>query len=281
MLLDQLMELSERPSLFEKGTAQFWTDPHIARQMLAAHLDSNTDAASRKPETIASSVQWIHQMLCRNTAKDILDLGCGPGLYTTPLAKLGHRVTGIDFSESSINYAKQQARTLIPENPITYYNDDYLSYDIPGSFDLILMIYCDFSVLDKNDRSVILSKTSKLLKPGGIFLFDVFTPLKYSNHLDSTTWHTSDGGFWRPGPHLCLETSSWFPRDNVHLQSVVVLDETLRPDVYHIWDQTYTPAQLTPLLSENDFGEIEWYGDITGQPYSDKSETIGIVARRK
>ena len=40
----------------------------------------------------------------------VLDVGCGPGLYTTRLAASGARVTGIDFSERSIACAREQSR---------------------------------------------------------------------------------------------------------------------------------------------------------------------------
>jgi hypothetical protein len=44
-----LQQYLKRPALYERTTEKFWTDPHIAKQMLAAHIDPNTDAASRRP----------------------------------------------------------------------------------------------------------------------------------------------------------------------------------------------------------------------------------------
>ncbi|HOJ15222.1 MAG TPA: class I SAM-dependent methyltransferase, partial [Deltaproteobacteria bacterium] len=37
----------------------------------------------------------------------ILDLGCGPGLYTKRLSDAGYDVTGMDYSRRSIAYAKE------------------------------------------------------------------------------------------------------------------------------------------------------------------------------
>ncbi|MBK8417538.1 MAG: class I SAM-dependent methyltransferase [Anaerolineales bacterium] len=39
----------------------------------------------------------------------ILDLGCGPGLYTSRLARAGFQITGMDYSYSSIEYATKYA----------------------------------------------------------------------------------------------------------------------------------------------------------------------------
>ena len=62
-------------------------------QMLAFHLNGAIDVSSRKAEFIGGSVEWIASEF--NIGKDtkIADFGCGPGLYATPLAKLGAKVT--------------------------------------------------------------------------------------------------------------------------------------------------------------------------------------------
>ena len=49
--LKRIMELSEKPRIYTPGDSVLWTDPHIAGQMLKAHLDPGNDSASYKPET--------------------------------------------------------------------------------------------------------------------------------------------------------------------------------------------------------------------------------------
>lgn len=66
--------------LYEKSKEPFWEDEHISKSMLKAHLDQNTDRASRKLDTIKETVNWIIKK--HENPKRILDLGCGPGLYT-------------------------------------------------------------------------------------------------------------------------------------------------------------------------------------------------------
>ena len=43
----------------------------------------------------------------------ILDIGCGGGLISEPMARLGARVTGIDASEKNINIAKIHSKKMI------------------------------------------------------------------------------------------------------------------------------------------------------------------------
>jgi len=103
--LEQLQCLQEKPAPFTPGEPLFWDDPHISGQMLKAHLDPKTDLASRCPETIDRSVAWIVETLGLCPGDAVLDLGCGPGLYAARLAQRGLRVSGVDYSRRSIDYA--------------------------------------------------------------------------------------------------------------------------------------------------------------------------------
>ena len=279
MLLKKVLRSVERPALFEKGTSQMWTDEYISEQMLAAHLDTQSDGASRKPETITTSVNWIDKQICgENRSLELLDLGCGPGMYTTRLSKLGYKVTGIDFSLRSIEYAKQEA--FEADLNVSYYNEDYLAFDFPGTFDVIMMIYCDFGVLDDEGREKILNKAYDSLKSGGVLLFDVFQPNKYKGHVDSNDWYAVKSGFWRQGSHLCLNSSHWYVESGVHLDQAIVIDELNHTETYNIWDKTFSSDEIGTVLQKHGFDKIEFYSDVTGKPYNDDSETICIVARK-
>ena len=99
MKIKNLLKYTEKPEIYTKGTATIWTDPHISKQLLAIHLHKEIDLASRRQTTIDQTVSWI---INKTSGKklNILDLGCGPGLYAEQLAARGHQVTGMDFSKS-------------------------------------------------------------------------------------------------------------------------------------------------------------------------------------
>ncbi len=108
-MYEQLIHINERPFPFSIYTADtLWTDPHIARQMLKAHLNPDTDSASRRPAFIEASVNWLQQRFNIGPGTRLADFGCGPGLYTTRLAQLGAAVTGIDFSENSLGMQRKR-----------------------------------------------------------------------------------------------------------------------------------------------------------------------------
>lgn len=86
--------------LYQRSKSFIWTDKHISKNMLAAHLDLDSDVASRNVSTIKKTVEWISSVSKENAK--ILDIGCGPGLYSTALSEKGFDVTGIDISSRSI-----------------------------------------------------------------------------------------------------------------------------------------------------------------------------------
>ena len=151
-----LMKASDKPELFCKDEVNFWVDPYISEHILYAHLDDDTDEGSRKYETIIKSVLWISEKLEMDKGAKLLDLGCGPGLYSEHFCGQGFDVTAIDFSESSIKYAKEEAEANKYE--IKYLCEDYLKIDYQEEFVVITLIYGDLCVLSPKDRDILLAK---------------------------------------------------------------------------------------------------------------------------
>ena len=99
------------PQPWAEGEKIPWNDPGFSGRMLNEHLSQEHDAASRRFEIIDRHVGWIHEQVLGGNPTCILDLGCGPGLYTSRLAKLGHRCVGIDFSPASIAHAREHGES--------------------------------------------------------------------------------------------------------------------------------------------------------------------------
>lgn len=58
-MIDKLIQDCGKPGIFQEGSSQMWTDDYISGQLLQAHLDPMSDAASRRPEVIDEAVHWI------------------------------------------------------------------------------------------------------------------------------------------------------------------------------------------------------------------------------
>ena len=274
----QMIKAIERPSLYEPGTAAMWTDPHISRQLLALHLNEGIDLASRRAATIDGTVQWIAAQTGPEPLT-ILDLGCGPGLYAQRLARLGHRVTGVDFSETSIAYAREQAR--IHNLDIAYRHQDYLTLEEEGQYDLVLLIYTDFGVLLPDQRERLLARIHRALKPGGRFIFDVLGDRDLALKATPKSWELAPSGFWRNRPYAALSESFLYPEDKVILYQHLILEETGAWDVYRFWTHFFSDSDLELLLGRNGFQTPRFDRDVLpgGDLWSGEHVTFCVAPR--
>lgn len=253
MEIKKVIKNTQKPKLYEKGTAVMWTDEHISKQLLKVHLNEEIDLASRKPVSINKTVNWILGKVKDKRLK-ILDLGCGPGLYDVRFAKKGHAVTGVDFSGNSIVYARNEAakRGL----GIEYIHANYLELDLPENrFDLVVMIYTDFGVLLPGERDRLMGLVIKVLKPGGVFVFDVLNDKELEKKLTPKSWEAVDYGHWRPGPYVALSESFLYEKEKVILYQHTVFDAK-NVDVYRFWTHFFSHADLKKLVEKAGFSEV-------------------------
>ncbi|SIR19091.1 class I SAM-dependent methyltransferase [Halanaerobium kushneri] len=278
MEISKLLKLSQKPKLFERSENLFWDDPHISKKMLEAHLNPEWNAASRKISIINKSVQWLNNEVFINKDLKILDLGCGPGLYASRLAELGYSITGIDYSRRSINYAKKKARE---ENlDIKYIYQNYLKIDFESEFDVIILIFCDFGALTNEERDILLAKIYKALKPGGTFIFDIFTDKNRNKDDLGRSWEIKENGFWSENPYLALTESFFYAEADTFLDQTFVVTEAEEIKIYRLYNHFYTKESISNLLNKFRFKDHSYYSDITGEKYSKESETIAVVTKK-
>jgi cyclopropane fatty-acyl-phospholipid synthase-like methyltransferase len=276
--VEQLIRrLAERPKPFAAGDAQLWTDPRVAPQLLSAHLDPTTDAASRRPERIAREVEWLVTALELRPGARVLDLGCGPGLYCESLAVRGLDMTGVDAAGGSLEHARRSAAAA--GLGIRYVECDYRMFDERDAYDAAILVYLDFGVLSPDDRRLVLGRVRDALHPGGRFAFDVVSTT--AARFETTSWNANAGaGFWRPGPHLVLERRLDYPDEQVYGTEYAVIDADADATVYRIWEQRFSRESIEHLLTENRFELEQVAGDLTGSPWRAELEMLAVVARR-
>lgn len=114
---------------------------------------------------------WIQkkiELMYGNHSCEILDIGCGGGYLANTLAQDGHKVTGVDLSETSLKIAQEKDLT----KTVNYIKADaYELPFLPESFDII----CSMDFLEHVEYpEKIIAKTSQLLRKGGLFFFHTF-----------------------------------------------------------------------------------------------------------
>ena len=260
MNIKDLKKATEKPELYEPGDNVMWTDGYISKQLLEVHLNPEIDLATRKPRSVDKTLEFILRF-CNRPIMEILDLGCGPGIYSEKLALKGHQVTGIDFSGNSIAYANDHA---IEKNlDIKYLCQSYLDLNFENCFDLVFIIYTDLGVLIPKERAQLLENIHKALKPGGIFVFDVINERNRDKKFQEyMTWKIEDGGFWMGKPYLELSKGIHYPEKKVFLNQHTIISEDDQFKTYRFWTHYFNANDLIPLLIDIGFENIEFFDHV-------------------
>ena len=241
--------------------------------MLDYHLNQETDLASRRIEVIDLVVGWIDKQL-NLSGKSLCDLGCGPGLYTERFSAVGAEVTGIDFSQYALKYARSQSNGYV-----RYLHADYLNDSLPSGFDVITLIYTDLCVLSPGQRSILLNRMRSMLKPGGHIVLDVAGLGLFRNRQEVTLIEDRlMGGFWAEGDYVGIQKSFIYEDHYLALDRYIIVEPEKTWQIYN-WFQHYSPQMIEEELRESGFAVVELAGDLTGKSLSKNGELVGIIAR--
>ena len=278
-MFNKLEEINSRPTPFQFYTADdLWTDEHTSKKMLEYHLDEAVDLSSRNKDFINRSVKWITSHFGINSNTRIADFGCGPGLYTTLFAENNADVTGIDFSERSIQYAKKIADQKGLN--IKYYQQNYLEFETEKRFDLITMIFCDFCALSPAQRKRMLAKFYSFLKPGGAVLLDVHSINTFNSRDEVALYELNQlDSFWSPAKYYGFLNTFKYVEEKVTLDKYTIIEKERTRVVYN-WLQYFNQDSLRKEFEENGFEAEAFYSDIAGATFSPESPDIAIVARK-
>lgn len=278
-MFKELKEINSRPIPFQFYTAEeLWANEHTSKQMLEYHLNETIDVSSRNKGFIERSTEWIVSHFGVNDKTTIADFGCGPGLYTTRLAEKGASVTGIDFSANSIKYAKQVAEEKGLK--INYVHTNYLDFEATHRFDLITMIMCDFCALSPEQRKIILSKFSSILKPNGSVLLDVYSLDSFNQKEESAIFELNQlNGFWSADDYYCFVNTFKYEKEKVTLDKYTIIEESQTRIVYN-WLQHFSTESLGKEFKNNGFEVEGFYSNVAGGAFDPSSSEFAIVARK-
>lgn len=278
-MFDKLEQINSRPKPFEFYTASdLWTDEHTSEQMLSYHLNGDIDVSSRNVAFIDRSVDWIVSRFGIEAGTKIADFGCGPGLYAIRLARRQADVTGIDFSERSIRYARGVASS--EGLSIDYVNRDYLEFETPERFHLITMIMCDFCALSPGQRSHMLKKFHAHLEPGGAVLLDVYSLTAFQQREETAAYEINMlDSFWSPQKYYGFLNTFKYEEEKVILDKYTIVEASRTRTVYN-WLQYFTPDTLEKELVAAGFTVENVYADAAGTPYVPGTPEFAVVGRK-
>jgi 2-polyprenyl-3-methyl-5-hydroxy-6-metoxy-1,4-benzoquinol methylase len=105
----------------------------------------------------------------------VLEVACGTGRITLPIARAGIEVTGLDVSRPMLELARRKAE--VEQLPLTWLEQDCRDIRVPQTFALIFSATNAMQHLhDVESVSAFLGSARKALRPDGTLILDVFNP---------------------------------------------------------------------------------------------------------
>ncbi|MBN1157176.1 class I SAM-dependent methyltransferase [Candidatus Woesearchaeota archaeon] len=137
-------------------------------KMLYREWAKDYDSDSKRYLATAINERAVVPLLAPKKSDTILDIGCGTGRFTIPLAKRCRKIVGVDFSDEMLDVARRRSACLR--------NTEFINADITkklpfraNTFDKVLCILVVDHVMD---LSPLFREVRRVLKPGGKFLYD-------------------------------------------------------------------------------------------------------------
>ncbi|MFH8349689.1 class I SAM-dependent methyltransferase [Streptomyces sp. NPDC018045] len=205
------------------------------------------------------------------TGARVLDLCCGPGVFTVPLARRGLGVTGVDRSPAMLDRARK--RSADAGVTARYVQADMREFCEPGAFDVVLNMFTSFGYFDDPaDNARVLRTLHTCLVPGGTLLLDLAGKELLARKVTPPK-------VVRRGDDLLVQTDTVLD-DWARLRSDWVLvrgDRVTRTSL--VWF-VYSAVELRRMAEEAGFEDIEIFGGFDGRPYDQDAERLVLRAAR-
>ncbi len=222
--------------------------------------------------------EWLKESGCAPHGV-ILDLGCGTGSMTIPLAKRGFDMIGLDLSPEMLSLARdREEREGLSQ--ILWTMQDMTDFSLYGMVDGVVSCLDSFNHLSTtNDLRECLNAITKYLLPGGTLIFDVNSQYKFETlYGDQSYVFETEDTFcvWQNDydeeSRLCDFYITLFVEDQNGMYE--------REDS-HQTERYYPLEELQEELDSAGFDTVGIYGGLDKRKVAPEDDRWYIVARKR
>jgi SAM-dependent methyltransferase len=197
---------------------------------------------------------------------ELLDVPCGFGRHSIPLADAGYRVTGVDRSQSLLDEAGR--RGAKPK----LIRADYRELPFADAiFDAALNLFSSLGYLGDEEDTRALAEIHRVLRPGGRLVIETMHRDRLVAHWFEKDWQLLGEG------RLLLEQRTFDPASGI-AQSTQTLIEGSGERESRTWSlRVYTATELRAMLGRAGFADARCLGDLDGGPFGTDTRLV-IVA---
>lgn len=211
-----------------------------------------------------------------------LELACGTGRLTIPLAKGGVDITGIDISDEMLSLAKEKA--FKEGLNIDFQKQNIIDFELGEKFNFIFCVHSSFSHVDGFDNvNAFFANVLKHLADDGIFVLQVFNPDFFfftRNPNEQFPLKTFEDPFTKN--IVSLEESSFYDDETqIHYIKWHFHQEGKEEQVVSWTHRVYYPQELEYILMFCGFEIVDKFGDFDESDFENDSDTQILVLRKR
>jgi len=221
-------------------------------------------------DTFASAAEEVNNLIELSGVRpnQILDLGCGPGRHTLPLAQAGHPVTAVDTSRLLLN----QLQESVGELPVEIVEADMREFRRAQAFDLALVMWTSFGYFhDDDDHLRVLDNIRHSLSDQGRLVLDLVGVEYLARNLEPV--HLTEYDDDRLLIERPLLTENLTRLENEWL--LIDGDKVHRAEFSH---RVWSAGEISALLARSGFEVLGIYGDCRGGLYDLEAERLVVIA---
>jgi ubiquinone/menaquinone biosynthesis C-methylase UbiE len=202
---------------------------------------------------------------------ELLDVPCGFGRHSVPLARAGYRVTGVDRSAVLLDEARRRAGG---ERWPKLVHADYRGLPFADeSFDAAVNLFSSLGYLGDDADTHVLTEIRRVLRPGARLVVETM-------HRDALVRRWSDGDWRLLGEgRLLVEGRTFDPAAGVVQTTQTLIDGAGGRDSRSWSVRVYAATELLAMIARAGFAEARCYGDLEGAAFGVDGRLV-IVARR-
>jgi SAM-dependent methyltransferase len=240
-------------------------DAFFSEFYLRAFAEDERDARARDQALAAAALAGCP------AGGDILDVPCGFGRHTLPLAAAGYRAVGVDRAQTLIDEAKRRAGG---ERWPKLVRADYRELPFAdGSFDAALNLFSSLGYLGDEEDTRALAEIGRVLRPGARLLVELMHRDRLVRTFTEQDWNLMGEG------RLLLEQRTFDPVSGIAQTTQTLIEPGGERDSRTFSIRVYTATELLAMLERAGFAEARCHGDLQGGPFATDTRLV-VVARR-
>lgn len=210
--------------------------------------------------------------------KKILDLACGTGSITVPLAKRGYAMTGLDLSAEMLSLAQEKCDEAKVKVRLSEQN--IASFQAGSGFGAVICSFDGVNYLTAaRDVQSCFARVGEALSDDGLFIFDISTPYKYEHIL-------ADNAFVYEYDDLFLSWQNYFDKKSGLCDFYLTFFIKNEKNTWQRFDETqcqrkYTIERLEKMLTEANLQVIKKVSDTDFSALTDESDRCFFICKRR